>query len=295
MLAAIRRIYQLYGFEAVETPAIEYTEALGKFLPDADRPNEGVLALQDDDKQWMALRYDLTAPLARFAAEHWDFLPKPFRRYAVGPVWRNEKPGPGRYREFVQCDADTVGSARPEADAEMVAMAVEALEAIGLPQGAAVVRINNRKFSTACCRASRSRLRRAARRAAGGRQVGPAGRRWRSAAARRRPQGEVRRFHQGRRPWANAIEAVLAFTAARRSTNAQTLTALTEIVATSPRGMEGVKELRAIDELARAADYNESRLPSAPARSRLRCAFRAVTVRERWPAIETVISRQSLR
>ena len=104
--------------------AFEYADALGKFLPDADRPNEGVFALQDDDEQWMALRYDLTAPLARFAAQNWETLPKPFRRYAFGPVWRNEKPGPGRFREFIQCDADTVGSARPEADAEIIAMAV---------------------------------------------------------------------------------------------------------------------------------------------------------------------------
>ena len=114
--------------------------------PTADRPNEGVFALQDDDEQWMALRYDLTAPLARFAAQNWETLPKPFRRYAFGPVWRNEKPGPGRFREFIQCDADTVGSARPEADAEIIAMAAEGLEAAGLPRGQAVLKINNRKL-----------------------------------------------------------------------------------------------------------------------------------------------------
>ena len=133
ILAAVSEVYERYGFEALDTGAFEYADALGKFLPDADRPNEGVFALQDDDEQWMALRYDLTAPLARFAAQNWETLPKPFRRYAFGPVWRNEKPGPGRFREFVQCDADTVGSARPEADAEIIAMAVEGLEAAGLP------------------------------------------------------------------------------------------------------------------------------------------------------------------
>ena len=127
-------VYERWGFEPLETGAFEYADALGKFLPDADRPNEGVFALQDDDEQWMALRYDLTAPLARFAAQNWETLPKPFRRYAFGPVWRNEKPGPGRFREFVQCDADTVGSDRPEADAEIIAMAVEGLEAAGLPR-----------------------------------------------------------------------------------------------------------------------------------------------------------------
>src|ERR1700684_1105425 len=132
ILDAVAGVYESFGFEALETGAFEYADALGKFLPDADRPNEGVFALQDDDAEWMALRYDLTAPLARFVAQNWESLPKPFRRYAVGPVWRNEKPGPGRYREFVQCDADTVGSARPEADAEMIALMADGLDAIGL-------------------------------------------------------------------------------------------------------------------------------------------------------------------
>jgi histidyl-tRNA synthetase len=113
IVEAVSRVYESYGFEPLQTGAFEYADALGKFLPDAERPNAGVFALQDDDEQWMALRYDLTAPLARFAAENWETLAKPYRRYAVGTVWRNEKPGPGRFREFVQCDADTVGSARP--------------------------------------------------------------------------------------------------------------------------------------------------------------------------------------
>jgi histidyl-tRNA synthetase len=113
IVEAVGRVYERYGFEPFDTGAFEFADALGKFLPDSDRPNEGVFALQDDDEQWMALRYDLTAPLARFAAQTWETLPKPFRRYAFGTVWRNEKPGPGRFREFIQCDADTVGSARP--------------------------------------------------------------------------------------------------------------------------------------------------------------------------------------
>src|SRR3954465_14374246 len=146
IIEAVSAVYERYGFEALDTGGFEYAAALGKFLPDAERPNAGVFALQDDDEQWMALRYDLTAPLARFAAENWQTLPKPFRRYAFGTVWRNEKPGPGRFREFTQCDADTVGSARPEADAEIIAMAVEGLQAAGLPPGAAVLKINNRKL-----------------------------------------------------------------------------------------------------------------------------------------------------
>jgi histidyl-tRNA synthetase len=146
IVARVTEVYERWGFEPLETGAFEYADALGKFLPDADRPNEGVFALQDDDDQWMALRYDLTAPLARFAAENWETLPKPYRRYAFGPVWRNEKPGPGRFREFVQCDADTVGSDRPEADAEIIAMACEGLKAAGLAEGQAVVRVSNRKL-----------------------------------------------------------------------------------------------------------------------------------------------------
>lgn len=125
-------VYQAWGFERLDTSAFEYADALGKFLPDQDRPNEGVFSLQDDDDQWMALRYDLTAPLARFVAEHGDNLPKPYRRCAAGPVWRNEKPGPGRFREFWQCDADTVGSASPAADAEMIAMGCAAFDVLGL-------------------------------------------------------------------------------------------------------------------------------------------------------------------
>ena len=146
IVEAVSRVYELWGFEPLDTGAFEYADALGKFLPDSDRPNEGVFALQDDDEQWMALRYDLTAPLARFAAQNWETLPKPFRRYAFGPVWRNEKPGPGRFREFIQCDADTVGSARPEADAEIIAMAAAGLEAAGLAKGQAVLKFSNRKI-----------------------------------------------------------------------------------------------------------------------------------------------------
>lgn len=143
LIARVSEVYESFGFEALQTSAFEYADALGKFLPDADRPNVGVFSLQDDDDQWMALRYDHTAPLARFAAQNWDTLPKPFRRYAFGPVWRNEKPGPGRLREFMQCDADTVGTDRPEADAEIIALAVAGFRANNLPT---VLKINNRKL-----------------------------------------------------------------------------------------------------------------------------------------------------
>ena len=145
MLETIRRVYESYGFEALETPALEYADALGKFLPDQDRPNEGVFSFADDDGQWLSLRYDLTAPLARYVAENFQALPKPFRRYQMGQVWRNEKPGPGRYREFIQCDADTVGTASPSADAEMVMMFADTLEALGLKRGDYAIKLNSRK------------------------------------------------------------------------------------------------------------------------------------------------------
>src|SRR5437773_7590963 len=145
MIEAIRAVYERYGFEPVETPAIEYTDALGKFLPDQDRPNEGVFSFQDDDEQWISLRYDLTAPLARYVAENFDSLPKPYRSYREGYVYRNEKPGPGRFRQFMQFDADTVGSASPAADAEMCMMAADTMEALGIPRGQYVVKVNNRK------------------------------------------------------------------------------------------------------------------------------------------------------
>jgi len=145
MLAAIRETYELYGFEAVETPAIEFTEALGKFLPDQDRPNEGVFSFKDEDESWLSLRYDLTAPLARFVAENFDRLPKPYRSYRTGYVFRNEKPGPGRFRQFMQFDADTVGAASPAADAEMCMMAADTLERLGIKRGQYVIKLNNRK------------------------------------------------------------------------------------------------------------------------------------------------------
>src|SRR5215203_4463122 len=145
MTDAIRAVYELYGFEPVETPAIEYTDALGKFLPDLDRPNEGVFSFQDDDEQWLSLRYDLTAPLARYVAENFDALPKPYRSYRVGWVFRNEKPGPGRFRQFMQFDADTVGAASVAADAEICMMAADTLEHVGIRRSDYVVKVNNRK------------------------------------------------------------------------------------------------------------------------------------------------------
>ena len=145
MVEAIRLVFERYGFEPVETPAIEYTDALGKFLPDQDRPNEGVFSFQDDDEQWLSLRYDLTAPLARYVAENFQNLALPYRSYRYGWVFRNEKPGPGRFRQFMQFDADTVGAPSMAADAEMCMLAADTMEALGIPRGSYVVKVNNRK------------------------------------------------------------------------------------------------------------------------------------------------------
>jgi histidyl-tRNA synthetase len=145
MLGVIRKQFQLYGFEAVETPFVEFSDALGKFLPDQDRPNEGVFSFQDDDEQWLSLRYDLTAPLARYVAENFDALPKPYRSYRVGYVFRNEKPGPGRFRQFMQFDADIVGAGSVAADAETCMLAADTMEALGIKRGDYVVKVNNRK------------------------------------------------------------------------------------------------------------------------------------------------------
>ncbi|SDF46544.1 histidine--tRNA ligase [Bosea robiniae] len=145
MLSVIRESFSVYGFDPVETPFVEYTDALGKFLPDQDRPNEGVFSFQDDDEQWLSLRYDLTAPLARYVAENFDALPKPYRSYRVGYVFRNEKPGPGRFRQFMQFDADIVGSGTVAGDAEICMLAADTMEKLGIKRGDYVVKVNNRK------------------------------------------------------------------------------------------------------------------------------------------------------
>lgn len=252
ILGAVSEVYERYGFEPLDTSAFEYADALGKFLPDDDRPNAGVFALQDDadgegNGPWLALRYDLTAPLARFAAANWETLPKPFRRYAYGPVWRNEKPGPGRYREFLQCDADTVGSARPEADAEVIAMAAAGLAAAGLAPGDYVLKINNRKLLDGVLDAAGATD--AAQRLAVLRAVdkldrlGPDGVRLLLGEGRRDESGA---FTQGAGLNPGAIEAVLAFTEAGADGRGATLDRLDAVVGGSDVGRAGLEELAAI-------------------------------------------------
>ena len=219
MMAKIRAVYELYGFEAVETPFFEYTEALGKFLPDQDRPNEGVFSFKDDDEQWLSLRYDLTAPLARYVAEHYERLPKPYRSYRAGWVFRNEKPGPGRYRQFMQFDADTVGAASPAADAEMCMMMADCLEALGIKRGDYVIKVNNRKVLDGVMEAiGLGGAENAGRRLTCLRAIdkldrlGPEGVRALLGAGRKDESGD---FTKGAGLEPAAIERVLAYTAAR--------------------------------------------------------------------------------
>jgi len=258
ILEAVSHVYERYGFERLETPAFEFADALGKFLPDSDRPNEGVFALQDDDEQWMALRYDLTAPLARFAAQTWETLPKPFRRYAYGPVWRNEKPGPGRFREFIQCDADTVGSDRPEADAEIVAMAVDGLRAAGLPAGAAVMKINSRKLLNGLLAqakiddpAQRLAVLRAADKLD---RLGEKGVRDLLGKGRMDESGA---YTPGAQIPPPAVDAVMAFLAAAKATRAATLEALSPVVSGSAEGAEGLEDLARIDAALKGMGVSE--------------------------------------
>lgn len=270
ILTAVSGVYEAHGFEPLDTSAFEYAEALGKFLPDDDRPNEGVFALQDDpdtegNGEWMALRYDLTAPLARFAAQNWDSLPKPFRRYAWGTVWRNEKPGPGRFREFVQCDADTVGSARPEADAEIIAMAVAGLEAAGLPRGTAVLKTNNRKLLngllTAAGVADAGQKLGVLRAVDKLDRLGPDGVRLLLGEGRRDESGA---FTRGAGLDWRGIEAVLAFTAAGAPTRAATLQRLAAVIGGSAEGDEGLADLAAIDTALRALGVAEDQASFDP-------------------------------
>ena len=264
MLRAIRETFELYGFEAVETPFVEYTETLGKFLPDQDRPNEGVFSFQDDDDQWLSLRYDLTAPLARYVAENFDALAKPYRSYRVGWVFRNEKPGPGRFRQFMQFDADTVGAPSVAADAEAAMMMADTLERAGIPRGDYVVKVNNRKVRDGVLEA----IGLAGDENAGRRltvlraidkldKVGPEGVRALLGEGRMDVSGD---FTKGAGLQDVAAERVLAFTAARGATTGQTVANLAEVVKGSARGEEGVAELAEIAGLVAAAGYDDGRV-----------------------------------
>ncbi|MBR0757844.1 histidine--tRNA ligase [Bradyrhizobium jicamae] len=260
MVETIRAVYELYGFEPVETPAMEYTDALGKFLPDQDRPNEGVFSFQDDDEQWISLRYDLTAPLARYVAENFDALPKPYRSYRFGYVFRNEKPGPGRFRQFMQFDADTVGSATPAADAEICMMAADTMEALGIARGQYVVKVNNRKVLDGVLESiGLGGQENAGRRLTVLRAVdkfdrlGGEGVRALLGAGRKDESGD---FTKGADLAADAIERVLVSTGPETGTNEEIVAKLTD-VATTDIGKAGASELNEIAALVGASGYGD--------------------------------------
>ena len=266
MLDRIAEVYHRHGFDPLETSAVETVEALGKFLPDVDRPNAGVFAWQEEAVpgggtagDWLALRYDLTAPLARVAAQFRNDLPTPYRRYAMGPVWRNEKPGPGRFRQFYQCDADTVGAASVAADAEICGMLADALEAVGIARGDYLVRINNRKVLNGVLEAAEVRTEQAEDVLRQIDKFDKVGR-----------DGVLALLTTGRRDDSGAqIEGVgltevqarpvLAFLTSKGAGNAETLENLRAAVGGSAIGAEGVAELAEIAALLAAAGVTEDR------------------------------------
>ena len=251
MTDEIVKVYELYGFEPVEQPLIEYTDALGKFLPDQDRPNEGVFSFQDDDEQWLSLRYDLTAPLARFVAENFEAIPKPFRSYRSGWVFRNEKPGPGRFRQFMQFDADIVGTPGVAADAEMAMMMADTLEAVGIKRGDYVIRVNNRKVLDGVLEAI----------GLGGNEN--TGRRLTVLRAIDKldkfgPEGVRLLLGEGRKDESGD------FTKGAGLDEAGTATVLAYIETGEVAGNEGVEELKQIAALVAAAGYDDGRIKIDP-------------------------------
>lgn len=258
MLDAITAVYHHHGFDPLETSAVETVEALGKFLPDVDRPNEGVFAWLDEEETWLALRYDLTAPLARVVAQHRLDLPSPYRRYAVGPVWRNEKPGPGRFRQFYQCDADTVGAPSVAADAEICMMLADALAAAGISAQDVTIRINNRKVLNGVLEAAGLAEDDHARRGIVLRAIdkldrlGEDGVRALLGSGRRDASGDVTK---GADLGDEQAGIILGFTTARRDSGAATCARLRELVGTSATGLEGIAELETIAELLDKGGY----------------------------------------
>ena len=268
MMAKIREVYELYGFEPVDQPLIEYTDALGKFLPDQDRPNEGVFSFQDDDEQWLSLRYDLTAPMARFVAENYERLPKPFRSYRSGWVFRNEKPGPGRFRQFMQFDADTVGTPGVAADAEMAMMMADVMEALGIARGDYVIRVNNRKVLDGVLEAvGLGGEENAGRRLTVLRaidkldKVGTDGVRALLGKGRLDESGD---FTKGAGLDDKQAEKVLLLTSSTGDDLAGSLAVMRDAVAGSARGADGVQELADIGAMVAAGGYDDGRVKIDP-------------------------------
>jgi histidyl-tRNA synthetase len=267
MLAQIAEVYDRYGFDPLETSAVETVEALGKFLPDVDRPNEGVFAFEDDGT-WLALRYDMTAPLARVAAQFRNDLPSPYRRYTIGPVWRNEKPGPGRFRQFFQCDADTVGSASVAADAEICAMLADTLEAVGIERGDYIVRVNNRKVLNGVLEVAglsgddkeheRGIVLRAIDKLD---RLGEPGVRALLGKGRKDESGD---YTDGAGLGDAQADTIMGFMDAKRDDGPATVARLRELVTGSAIGTDGVAELETIADLLAAQGYGPDRIVIDP-------------------------------
>ncbi len=264
MLATICEVYQRYGFDSLETPMIEYTDALGKFLPDQDRPNAGVFSFQDDDEQWLSLRYDLTAPLARYVAENYDQLAKPYRSYRVGYVFRNEKPGPGRFRQFMQCDADTVGSAEPTSDAEICMMAADCMTHLGIEQGDYLVRVNSRKILDGVMEAAGLNTENDAQRQLSVLRaidkldrVGLHGVEALLGEGRMDESGD---FTKGAGLSATQIKPLIDFVSAGTNSAQETMQALEKIIGSSEAGKQGVDELTAMGVLFESAGYGADQI-----------------------------------
>lgn len=272
MLRAIAGVYHRYGFDALETSAVETVDALGKFLPDVDRPNEGVFAWQEEDGDWLALRYDMTAPLARLYAQYRDDLPSPYRRYTMGPVWRNEKSGLGRFRQFYQCDADTVGTATMAADAEICAMLADTLEAVGIKRGDYVIRLNNRKVLNGVMQVAglldpsepekfsqeRGIVLRAIDKLD---RLGPKGVRALLGLGRKDDSGD---FTDGASLSETQVEIVMGFVSAKRDLVSETIEKLRTLVAGSAVGEKGVDELEEIAKLLSGGGYDADRIVVDP-------------------------------
>jgi histidyl-tRNA synthetase len=267
MLGTIRGVFESCGFEPLDTPAIEYTDALGKFLPDHDRPNEGVFSFKDDDEQWLSLRYDLTAPLARYVAENYQTLPKPFRRYQSGFVWRNEKPGPGRFRQFMQFDADTVGAASVAADAELCMLAADTLEALGIKRGDYTVKIGSRKILDGVLERASVKADDTAKHLTVLRAIdkldrlGVEGVRALLGKGRKDESGD---FTKGANLDAKHIEAIIGFVEASGGDRDKTLAGLSELVEGSAIGEEGISEVAVMHELLAAAGFASDRVVVDP-------------------------------
>lgn len=280
MIATVRGVYERYGFVPLETPAVEFVDVLGKFLPESQTPSGGIFAFRNPDltakadpqdpDTWLALRYDLTAPLARVVAQYAE-LQSPLRRYQIGPVWRHEKPGPGRFREFVQFDFDAVGVPSVAADAEACLVMCDVLEALGFARGEYVIRVNDRKVMEGLLQSAGlgdGSINEETSRAAGVLRaidkldrLGRAGVRELLGAGRKDATGD---FTEGAHLDATQVATIERYLDAQGASRAETCARLEALVGATPAGREGVEELRTIDGLLGAMGYGDDRVRFDP-------------------------------